>query len=26
MYEEGNGVDKDPEEAKRLYAKAGFDL
>jgi len=26
MYEEGNGVEKDPEEAKRLYAAAGFDL
>ncbi|MDH3831666.1 MAG: sel1 repeat family protein, partial [Gammaproteobacteria bacterium] len=26
MYEEGNGVEKDPEEAKRLYARAGFDL
>jgi len=26
MYAEGNGVDKDPEEAKRLYAAAGFDL
>ena len=24
MYEEGNGVEKDPEEAKRLYAEAGF--
>ena len=26
MYEQGNGVEKDPEEARRLYAEAGFDL
>jgi len=26
MYEDGNGVEQDPEEAKRLYAEAGFDL
>ena len=26
MYETGNGVEKDPDEAKRLYAKAGFDF
>ncbi|MCK5481032.1 MAG: sel1 repeat family protein, partial [Gammaproteobacteria bacterium] len=26
MYENGNGVERDPEEAKRLYARAGFDL
>jgi TPR repeat protein len=25
MYEEGKGVDKNPEEAKRLYKLAGFD-
>ena len=22
----GNGVEQDPEEARRLYAEAGFDL
>jgi hypothetical protein len=26
MYEEGNGVEKDPEMAKKLYARAGFDF
>jgi len=26
MYEEGNGVEKDPEMAKKLYAEAGFDF
>jgi hypothetical protein len=26
MYETGNGVAKDPEEARRLYAEAGFDF
>ena len=26
MYEAGNGVAKDPEEARRLYAEAGFDF
>jgi TPR repeat protein len=25
MYQEGNGVEKNPEEAKRLYKLAGFD-
>jgi TPR repeat protein len=25
MYEQGNGVPADPEEAKRWYKKAGFD-
>jgi len=25
MYEQGDGVDKDPEEARRWYRKAGFD-
>jgi TPR repeat protein len=25
MYEEGIGIEKDPAEAKRLYALAGFD-
>jgi TPR repeat protein len=24
LYEEGRGVEKDPEEAKRWYEKAGF--
>jgi len=24
MYEEGKGVDKDPEKAKEWYARAGF--
>ena len=26
MYEQGNGVEKDPEEARRLYAEAGFEF
>jgi len=26
MYEDGNGVEKDPEMAKKLYAEAGFDF
>jgi hypothetical protein len=25
MYQEGKGVEQDPEEAKRWYKKAGFD-
>ena len=25
MYQEGNGVEKNPDEAKRLYKEAGFD-
>jgi hypothetical protein len=25
MYEEGRGVEKDPEEARRWYRLAGFD-
>jgi hypothetical protein len=25
MYEEGKGVEKNPEEAKRLYKLAGFE-
>jgi TPR repeat protein len=25
MYQEGRGVERDPDEAKRLYKLAGFD-
>ena len=26
MYEQGNGVEKDPEKAREWYARAGFDM
>ncbi len=26
MYQEGNGVERDPEAARRWYQKAGFDV